>query len=223
MGTGDLIVESARLEVAADTVAETEAFYADWTGVVQANGGPFTFAPAAGPAFHHFALLVPGGRFVAAREWLVERAPLLADPDTGETSFDFDDWDAWACYFADPAGNIVELIAHAELCVSERSGPFDPGEFCGISELGLVVADRAAARATLAEHGLHEWSGWEGFDGLSFVGIKGYTLILSGPDRGWLPTGVPAVACAGSAVVAMGDARVAVSVRDGVLTADAVG
>ena len=62
--------------------------------------------------FHHFALLVPGDRFDAARAWLGERVEPLARDD-GETVFPFDFWDARAAYFHDPAGNIVELIAHA--------------------------------------------------------------------------------------------------------------
>src|SRR6476619_3253099 len=38
--------------------------------------------------FHHFALLVPGDRFDAARAWLGERVELLARAD-GETVFPF--------------------------------------------------------------------------------------------------------------------------------------
>lgn len=30
------------------------------------------------------------------------------------TLFDFNNWDALACYCLDPAGNILELIAHLE-------------------------------------------------------------------------------------------------------------
>ena len=36
----------------------------------------------------------------------------LPDPETGEEVFDFTNWDAKAVYFHDPAGSIVELIAH---------------------------------------------------------------------------------------------------------------
>src|ERR1700710_2359952 len=50
--------------------------------------------------FHHFALLVPGDRFDAARTWLGERAELLTRDD-GETVFPFDFWDARGVYFHD--------------------------------------------------------------------------------------------------------------------------
>lgn len=49
--------------------------------------------------FYHSAVLVPGDRFDAALTWLRERV-------------DLGFWDARACYCHDPAGNIVEPIAH---------------------------------------------------------------------------------------------------------------
>ena len=67
---------------------------------------------AAGSPFYHFALLVPGDRFDAALEWAREHVELLPDTETGEAVFDFTHWDANAVYFHDPAGSIVELIAH---------------------------------------------------------------------------------------------------------------
>src|SRR5262245_59858987 len=76
------------------------------------------FAPAEGEPFYHFALLVPGDRFDAALERARERVELLGDV------FDFDFWDARAFYFHDPAGNIVELIAHHGLEENARAGAF---------------------------------------------------------------------------------------------------
>jgi hypothetical protein len=218
-----LVIGRAELPVAAGAVDAVRAFYADWGGSglsLPAGSGEIVFVPAAhGRPFHHFALLVPGDRFEAARSWLSARAPLLGDAHTSETTFEFDDWDALACYIADPAGNIVELIAHAELCRSGQTGPFDVAEICAISEVGLVVDDRGAALGALAEQGIALWSGSSGPGGLSFVGRKGHTLILVAPGRGWLPTGVPAQRCAASVLVARDGAVVTVSVADGALTA----
>ena len=98
--------------------------------------------------FHHFALLVPGDRFDAARAWLGERAETLARDD-GETVFPFDFWDARAVYFHDPAGNIVELIAHAGTAERGATGDFSAAELAGLSEVGIVVDDTAAAVAAL--------------------------------------------------------------------------
>jgi hypothetical protein len=219
-----LVIRRAELPVAADAVAALRAFYAGWGAAglsLPAGSGEIVFVPAAsGQPFHHFALLVPGDRFEAARSWLSARAPLLGDAGKSETTFDFSDWDALACYVADPAGNIVELIAHAELCRSGRTGPFQCSEVCAISEVGLVVDERTEALERLAGQGISLWSGSAGPGGLSFVGRKGHTLILVAPGRGWLPTGAPARRCAATVLVERGDRAVSVSVADGSLTAD---
>jgi hypothetical protein len=220
-----VVIRRAELPVAAGEMQALRAFYEGWGSLgdggcsLAAGSGQVAFVPAEGRPFHHFALLVPGDRFEAARSWLAARAPLLAEPGSAETTFRFEDWDALACYVVDPAGNIVELIAHAELCRSGRGGPFDPGELCAISEVGLVVDDRSAVLGGLEARGISLWSGSSGPGGLSFVGRKGHTLILVAPGRGWLPTGVAAQRCAASVVVAVGDTSVAVSVAEGSLSA----
>lgn len=152
------------------------------------------FREGPGEPFFHFALLVPGNRFDAALEWISDRAELLSDPATGEVVFDFDNWDALACYFHDPVGNIVELIAHRGLDESGVEGPFAASELVGLSELGLV-GDKRALLAELESLGLEQWDGdLEDEARLAFVGEKGRTFILSPEGRGWLPTGRPAEA-----------------------------
>jgi hypothetical protein len=139
-----------------------------------------------GDAFYHFALLVPGDRFDAALAWARERVELL-----GEV-FDFEAWDARAVYFHDPAGNIVELIAHVGLEENGRSEAFDAEELVGLSELG-VVDDPSRQLRLLERPGLQLWDGTiDEPDRLAFVGEKGRTLILAPPGRGWLPTDRPA-------------------------------
>lgn len=138
-------------------------------------------------AFYHFALLVPGDRFDAALAWAGERAELL-----GDDVFDFDFWDARAVYFHDPAGSIVELIAHHGLEENGRAGGFAADELVGLSELG-IVGDPPELLNQLETVGLELWSGSvEGESSLAFVGEKGRTVILAPPGRGWLPTGRPA-------------------------------
>jgi len=152
------------------------------------------FSGASGESFYHFAVLVPGDRFDAALDWIRQRAELLPDPQTGEVVFDFDNWDALACYFHDPARNIVELIAHRGIDESEREGPFAAAELVGISELGLV-GDKLELAAALREIGVEQWDGAvEEAGRLAFVGEKARTLILSPAGRGWLPTNRPAEA-----------------------------
>jgi hypothetical protein len=141
-----------------------------------------------GGAFYHFALLVPGDRFDAALAWARERVEVLGDV------FDFDFWDACAAYFHDPAGNIVELIAHHGLEANGRDGAFEATEIVGLSEVGLV-GNPPELLARLEDAGLELWDGKVAeTDSLGFVGEKGRTLILAPPGRGWLPTGRPAEA-----------------------------
>jgi catechol 2,3-dioxygenase-like lactoylglutathione lyase family enzyme len=166
------------LAAPAGLVSELEAFYRGMTGETTLR-----FRAAGGDPFYHFALLVPGNRFDAAHAWAEERFELLGGV------FEFENWDARAVYFLDPAGNITELIAHRGLEESGREGAFGPEEIVGFSELGLV-GNRALR---LAELEFPLWSGTiDDPERLAFVGEKGRTLILAEEGRGWLPTGRPA-------------------------------
>jgi hypothetical protein len=172
-----------------------EDFYTGRLGLEQQETGwkvgetELVFGAASGEPFYHFAVLVPGNRFDAALEWISERAELLPDPESGEVVFDFDNWDALACYFYDPVSNIVELIAHRGIDESERDDPFTGTELVGISELGLI-GDKRELAAALGELGLAQWAGdLDDEERLAFVGEKARTIILSPEGRGWLPTG----------------------------------
>ena len=180
------------VEVTLAAPAGLAGFYGDTLGLpvagdaVQVGETTLRLEPGEGEPFYHFALLVPGDRFDAALAWVHERVRVLGDV------FDFDNWDALAVYFHDPAGSIVELIAHRGLEENGREGPFAPEELVGFSELGLV-GDRRALLADLEARGLELWSGTiDEPETLGFVGEKGRTLILAPPGRGWLPTGRPA-------------------------------
>jgi hypothetical protein len=144
--------------------------------------------------FYHFAVLVPGDRFDAGREWAGAQAELLPDPDNGDTTFDFSNWDALACYFHDPVGNIVELISHRGIGEGRASGgTFSPAELLAISEIGLVGPDVTEMAHDLARLGLAVWDGDASApDDLAFVGRRAHTLILTPVGRGWLPTRRPA-------------------------------
>jgi len=101
---------------------------------------------------------VPGHRFDAAHAWLAERVELLALD--GDPVVAFPDWNALALYFHDPAGSIVEFIAHRDI---EGEGPtdgaFTPRELLGVSEMGIVDDKRSTAEALHTEMGIDQWSG----------------------------------------------------------------
>jgi catechol 2,3-dioxygenase-like lactoylglutathione lyase family enzyme len=146
-----------------------------------------------GRPVYHFAFLLPGDRFDAASTWAQSRLELLPDSETGEVVFDFENWDARAFYFHDPADNIVELIAHNGVGETGASGAFDPRELLGLSELGLIGKSDEIAHG-LEAIGLRLWDGVLSPGQLAFFGERTKTLIVAEPGRGWLPTGRPAEA-----------------------------
>jgi hypothetical protein len=151
-----------RLRAPAHLLADLGEFY----DRIDTGDTELEFAAGEGEPFYHFA-------FLAAPEHFEDLA-------AGEEVFDFPAWDAKAFYFHDPAGNIVELIAHLGL-----------EEPAGLSELGLV-GDTQAMATELRKLGLELWDGTVDEEGrLAFVGERGRTLILAPPGRGWMPTGQP--------------------------------
>jgi hypothetical protein len=206
------------LHAPATLLSELAAFYGGRLGLptsrpsgdrveIRVGGSTLAFRAAGGSPFYHVALLVPGDRHEAALEWSRGRVGLLPERGSGEVVFDFTHWDAKAWYFHDPAGNIVELIAHRGLGESGATGPFAAGELLGASEVGLVGDPPSLAAALEGELGLEVWSGSvEGETGLAFVGEQARTLILCRPGRPWLPTGRPAEAHPVDVVVSGGPA-----------------
>ena len=187
-----------RLQAPAASVDELHDFYGTTLGLeigedgVRVGETVLELAPADGRPFYHFAFLVPGDRFDAALDWADERVELLPDPGTGDVVFESEAWRSRACYFHDPAGNIVELIAHPEVGERGDDGAYAGSELIGLSELG-IVGDRRAAAAVLAELGIDVWDGTlDDHDGLAFAGERARTLILAPEGRPWVPTARPA-------------------------------
>jgi hypothetical protein len=147
--------------------------------------------------YYHFAIRVPRNRFDAASAWLAERAELLPAQESGDTVFNFESWNAQACYAHDPCGNIVELIAHAllpeETPVDHSYESFSAAELIGLCELGLVGPDLGAMAKRLESVGISLWDGTiEEPHRLAFFGGRDGALILSPVGRGWFPTRRPA-------------------------------
>lgn len=191
-----------RLEAAKATGAALQRFYGDQLGFpVSANRGSHVFdaggtllefsATSRREPFYHFALRVPRNRFVDAREWLARHAELLSEPGSNETTFEFTNWNADACYAHDPGGNILELIAHHGLPDDgPDSGPFDATELLGVCEVGLVGPDTLAMATALEPLGIKLWDGTLDLPGrLAFMGGPDGTLILAPTGRGWMPNG----------------------------------
>ena len=199
-------LSSVRLEAPASLLPALGSFYGGSLGLplpccdddrltIAIGGTVVELTSSAGSPFYHFAFLVPGDRFDAALGWARDRVELLPDPETGGPVFDFTNWDAKAVYFHDPAGSIVELIAHRGIGEAGATGLFAPSELLGLSEIGLVCDPPPLAEALERELGLEVWDGTVESEGrLAFVGTKARTLILCRAGRPWLPTGRPAEA-----------------------------
>jgi hypothetical protein len=179
-------------------VAALDAFYGGRLGMDRTEPGSFrigsaelSFIGADGSPFYHFALLVPGDRFEAALEWARGRVDVLPGGARGGVVFDFDNWDACAFYFHDPAGNIVELIAHRGLGETGATSRFAASELLGLSEIGLVGEHQTIARE-LERVGIGLYDGAVAPDRLAFFGGRAKVLIVAPAGRGWLPTGRPA-------------------------------
>jgi catechol 2,3-dioxygenase-like lactoylglutathione lyase family enzyme len=181
-----------RLLVAEAVAEATERFYRDVLGLPAADAGfrvghtnVELFPVAGAEPFYHFALRVPRNRFAVAHDWLAARTPVV-----GETRFD--SWDAEACYFEDPASNIVELIAHHGLPEQGHDGVFAGTELLGVCELGLVGPDTRTMAAALEKIGVALWDGSLEPSRLAFMGSRDGVLILCPEGRGWMPTERPA-------------------------------
>ena len=189
---------SVVLQASGSALSALREFYGDRLGFNRIGSdrcaigaAELAFEAAAGEPFYHFALLVPGDRFEAALQWARDRVDLLPGGDIDGVIFDFASWDAFACYFHDPAGNIVELIAHRGIAENGATAGFDASELVGFSELGLVGNPKEMAR-DLEQLDLTLWDGELDEPGrLAFLGERARTLILSPEGRGWLPTGRP--------------------------------
>jgi len=194
------------LRASAALLPELAAFYGERLGLpvvrpdatsvgIEVGESKLELRSGSGTPFYHVALLAPGDRFEAALDWCRERVELLPDRETGEPVFDFTNWGAQALYFHDPAGSIVELIAHGGVGEAGATGPFAPGELLGLSEVGIVCDPPSLAARLERELELEVWDGSvQGVGRLAFVGEKARTLILCRAGRPWLPTGRPAEA-----------------------------
>lgn len=86
--------------------------------------------------YYHFAFNIPSNMFQKAKLWLASRVTLLTEDGQDEIHFNTRT-QAYACYFEDPAGNIVEYIARTETSSSSSDPDFSPSHVLSISEINL--------------------------------------------------------------------------------------
>lgn len=171
-------------------------FYADTLGlpvvdtadgfVVGVGASALEFRRGAGDPLYHLAFTVPGGSIDVAADWLDARTDLLADDGTERFRWNF--LDADAVYFADPAGNVLELLAR-----DGREGltdPFGADSFLDVAEVGLVTDDVLGAADALTDaYDLTPTAGSdETFSYLASDGRDGGAFVVAATGRKWYPT-----------------------------------
>ncbi|MBU5353597.1 VOC family protein [Paenibacillus silvae] len=130
--------------------------------------------------FYHFAWMIPRNRFKEAKQWAASRVTLSSDGNNDETYSV--NWDSHSLYFGDPAGNIVELIAHHPLN-NEQERAFSAADILQVCEIGLVSENVSATVNELGKAGLPRWG--EGSDTFSPVGDRNGLFIVVKKERVW--------------------------------------
>ena len=191
-------VRLRRLQLKAPDLKAQAAFYRDVLRlpveasadrvVVTAGYSEIEFrqaAPGEKP-FYHFAFTIPENQLENAMVWLEPRCAIANIKKSRRKTIQFRNWDAEACYFFDPAGNILEFIAHRPL-KNGTSAAFSEAQILHVSEIGLVAPDVPATEAKVGEVlGLTPYRGSsENFAPLG--GVNGLLIVVP-ENRVWLPT-----------------------------------
>lgn len=148
--------------------------------------------------FYHFAFNISENKIEAAREWQLERTPLMPIPeslqsrDHSEGIVNFASWNAHAMYFYDPAGNVVEYIARHDLR-NARDGAFGIADVDCVSEIAFIVDDvaedgnliGAVAGVSDFRPGDDQFRALGDSDGLLLIMKRGRTLNFNPEDPGW--------------------------------------
>ncbi|WP_176466444.1 VOC family protein [Terribacillus saccharophilus] len=138
--------------------------------------------------YYHFAFNIPSNMFYAAKAWLASRVPLLTEDHQDEVHFN-QRTQAYACYFEDPAGKIVEFIARTETSPASSDRDFSANNVLSISEINLSTDQILQYVQKMKEFGIPVRD--EEIPTLSSINFMGEyedgAFILLGPlDRRWI-------------------------------------
>lgn len=138
--------------------------------------------------FYHFAFTIPENQITESISWLKSFGiPVLIYEGNEVIEFGLP-FDAAACYFHDPAGNIVELIARHRLSNINHSD-FTWDKIECVSEIGLPTPNvKALSRTLCNELDVTIFDG-QNSDRFTAIGDDEGLLIVVREGRGWLPTG----------------------------------
>lgn len=140
---------------------------------------------------YHFAINIPSNQENEALHWLKQRVEVLTH-EGAEIQY-FDAWNAYAIYFYDADGNIVEFIARKTLD-NQSDQPFDHHSLLEISEIGIPTTDIEKEFTVLRETAaLSIYSG--SMESFCAVGDEHGLFILVNKliRKKWFPTDDPPI------------------------------
>lgn len=201
--TACILMHLLEVDLLSDDLAVTAAFYETVLGLPVVHRDECSVAFGAGASLlrfrrsekqrpvYHFAFNVPYQRVGEAHRWLVSQkeARLITPPGQLE---DFSNWNAKAFYFYDNNGNVLEFIGRADLEHPGEEAVSVPWVQC-VSEVGLVVDDvPQQAGALMERYGVPVFARQPRLPQFTALGDDNGLFILSGKERNWYPTPVPA-------------------------------
>ncbi|MCF8304348.1 MAG: hypothetical protein K9I94_13815 [Bacteroidales bacterium] len=136
--------------------------------------------------YYHFAIQIPENKIEEAAEWVSKRTELIIN-ENNKSITDFPNWNAHSVYFTDPAGNVVELIAHHNYKNDDHK-PLDQKGLLKLSEIGLPVKDIKSTHDQLQK--LTQVSKWYGdFENFCATGSElGLFIMVDQASKRWYPT-----------------------------------
>ena len=135
--------------------------------------------------FYHVAFTIPENQLDNAIAWLEPRCPIIPLSPRGDKIMNFRHWNAHSIFFYDPAGNILEFIAHHDL-ENKAASAFDESQIAYISEIGVVVPEvRDFEGEMKGRFGLSPYRNTSPV--FSAIGDIGGLLITVKKGRTWLP------------------------------------
>lgn len=139
--------------------------------------------------FYHFAFNIPSNKVQQAYDWLKERTDLLWIEDYKSHIADFKNWNAKSVYFLDPAGNVAEFIARADLndVVDE---PFSSSHVRSVSEIGLVFPEQRFKQSfekLMKDHQLTYFAKQPPLESFCAIGDDEGLFIIVPENRSWYP------------------------------------
>lgn len=152
--------------------------------VIQCGSSRLTFEEWPESCVYHFALNIPENQTEEAVHWLRGKVEILRFEN--QEIVDFPNWNAHSIYFADPAGNIVELIARHNL---NNATNFDFGadSVCEISEIGIAEDDiKDFYEQQKQKTGFEIY--WGNTDNFAAIGHEQALFITVPTNRPWMPT-----------------------------------